>query len=244
MIDTTFFIQLLSVVLFAGSFFHSWRTEGPRAAQQWFFIGFIYALLLISLLVVSGQIAYNPGLLAIGAAPSLIVMLYPALFYIAYTVARRFVEPTRLRAMGYLVFAITPWLTLPIDALAVPLLWWSFPSDSYSFLNGIPFYIPFAWGLAGAGYAIMMGRIRKIRFRGNGQFFAMIIAAPLLAGILILLIAVVQLVVDGLAAIGGDTLLYIALAILYVLLPLALIFNIPRLISRQAAVTPRNIKRR
>ncbi len=226
--DTTFVIQLVAVVLFAACFVHSWRTEGQRLAQQWFLIGYIFSILLISLLVVvgeRGQIAYNPNMLVFGAAPSLTVMLFPALLYLAYLIAKRFVSADNLRGMTYLMFATMPWLMLPLDALALNAGWWFFPSESVSFLNGIPFYLPFAWGVTGAGFYFMVGRLRRIRFRGNGQFFAMIIAAPLLAGITLVLIALVQVIVDFLANLGGTTVLYVALGILFALLPLALFRN-------------------
>lgn len=226
--DTTFLIQFLALLLFAGCLAYAWRAEGPRAAQQWFLIGYIFAVLIINLLVVIQQIAYNANMIVFGAAPSLTVMLFPAVFYIAYWIAKRYADPTDLRAMGYLMFAITPWLLLPIDALAVTQGWWSFPSDSLSFLNGIPFYIPFAWGISGAAFYVMMGRIRKIKFRGNGQFFAMIIAAPLLAAIGLILIALIQVIVSTLAGFGGIVAMYAVLAVLLLLLPVAVTFNVPQ----------------
>lgn len=227
--DTTFVVQIFAVLIFAASFVHAWRTEGQRAAQQWFFIGFLFAVLLVSLLVVIQQIAYNPNMLVFGAAPSLTVMLFPAVYYIAYVIAKRFVDPTNLRTMTYLMFLITPWLMLPLDALAINAGWWFFPSDSHSFLNGIPFYIPPAWGITAAAFFVMVGRIRKIRLRGNGQFFAMIIGVPLLAGVTILLIAIVQVIIDTLATVAGEAFLYAILAILFLSLPLALFMNIPRI---------------
>jgi hypothetical protein len=230
--DTTFWIQFAAVALFAAALFYAWRAEGPRYAQQWFLIGYLFAVLIISLLVVIEQVAYNPRMVVFGAAPSLTVMLFPALFYLAYAVAQRRVEPTSLRAMSYLIFALTPWLMLPLDALGISQGWWRFPSDSYAFLNGIPFYLPFAWGVTSATFFLMMGRIRKIRFRGSGQFFAMIIATPLLAAVDLLLIALVQVIVDTVALFGGYLVLYSALAVLFSLLPLALLLNFPRLAVR------------
>lgn len=227
--DSLFLIQALAVLAFGVCLAHSWRTEGQRAAVQWFFIGYVYALLLISLLVVIGQIAYSPEFLTFGAAPSLVVMLFPAVYYVAYTFAKRFAEPTDLRAMGYLVFLITPWLMLPLDALGTSVGWWSFPTESQSFLGGIPVYIPFAWGMTSAGFYLMVGRIRKIRLRGNGQFFALIIATPLAAALGILLIALIQLIVNSVLNFGGLTLEYVMLAVLYLALPAALWLNIPRL---------------
>lgn len=237
--DTSLIIQFVALLLFTACLAHSWRTEGQRAATQWFFIGYLFAILLITLLVVIQQIAYSETMIVFGAAPSLTVMLLPALLYIAYTIAGHFVDPTDLRAMTYLMFVITPWLLLPFDALAVSSGWWSFPSESYSFLNGVPFYIPFAWGAIGATFFWMMGRIRKIKFRGNGQFFAMIIATPLLAGIDLLVVGLIQVIVDTFAAIVGDSTLYLVLLILFLLLPLALFFNIPHIQPPKTRIAPR-----
>jgi hypothetical protein len=233
MADTTLAAQFLAVVLFAACLFHSWNTEGRRYAQQWFFIGYIFSLLLLSLLVVLQQLAFDEAFLSIGAAPSLAVMFYPAILYLAYTLAKIFADETDLRAMMYWMFLLTPALLLPLDATGVQLRWWTYPSESLDFLNGVPFYLPFAWGVMGAAFMYMMGRIRKIRFRGSGQLFAMMIAAPLLDGLMILLIALVQVVINALAVVGGTGLLYGALGVLFIALPLALALNIPRM--RRAA---------
>ncbi len=217
--DSTLLIQLLALVLFAVCLYHSWNTEGPRAAQQWFITGYIFALLLISLLVVIQQIAFNPAMLFFGAAPSLTIMLFPAVFYLAYTIARQFSEPTDLRAMALLMFLLTPALMLPIDATALHLEWWSYPSESASFLDSIPFYLPFAWGVTGAVFFCLIGRIRKIRFRGSGQLFAMIIAVPVVAALMIGVIAIVQILVYGISSIGGETAMYLALALVFLAPP-------------------------
>lgn len=227
--DTIVLIQFIALLLFAACLYHAWQVDGRRATQQWFLTGYIFALLLTSLLVVTGQITFDPNMLVIGAAPSLTIMLYPAVFYLAYTIARVFADPEDLRGMCYLMFLLTPALLLPVDATAIGLGWWAFPSESFDFVNGVPFYLPFAWGAVAAGYYFMVGRIRKIHFRGNGQLFAMIIATPLTAGIGFLVIALIQVVVDGLAAVGDEPLLYALLALLYIVLPLALCLNVPRL---------------
>lgn len=219
MTEPTLTIQLIALALFGACLYHSWTTEGRRAAQQWFLVGYLFALLLINLLVVTGQIAYNSAMLVIGAAPSLTIMLFPAVFYLAYTVAKAFVEATNLRAMGLMLFLLTAALLLPLDVTALNLGWWSFPTESSSFLNGIPFYLPLAWGSAGAAFYLMVGRIRKIRFRGNGQLFAMIIAVPLVAGLALALVALIQVVVNTLG-VFGEAPLYALVALLYLGLPL------------------------
>lgn len=228
MTDTTLSAQFIAVVLFGACFFHSFNTEGRRYAYQWFFVGYIFALLLMSLLVVIGLISFNPSFVVFGAAPSVLVMLYPALLYLAYTIAKLFMTETDLRGMMYLMFLLTPALMLMLDVAGVQLQWWAYPTESVSFLNGVPFYVPFAWGVIGAGFMFIVGRIRRIRFRGSGQFFALMIAAPLLDGVMIILIGLIQVVVNLLASIH-ISLLYVALAIMFLVLPLALALRIPRL---------------
>jgi len=234
--EPTVTIQLIALVLFGVCLYHSWVNEGRRAAPQWFLVGYIFALLLINLMVVIGQIAYSSTMLTVGAAPSLTVMLLPAVWYLAYNLAQVFADPLDLGRMGYLVFLLTAALMLPLDATALNLGWWAFPSESSEFLNGIPFYLPFAWGLTGAAFYLMIGRIRKIRFRGNGQLFAMIIAAPLLAGLTLVLIGLVQVLVNVLGMFSTG-ILYGLLALLYAILPLLLALNVFRR-SKPASSTP------
>ena len=228
MVDTTLVAQFLAVALFGATFYHSWTTEGRRNAQQWFFIGYIFFLLLSSLLVVIQQISFYPGFLTLGAAPSVWVMIYPALFYLAYVLAKFLADENDLRGMSYLMFLLTPALLLPVDATGVQMGWWTYPTDSSVFGNGIPFYVPFAWGVIGAAFMYMFGRIRKIRFRGSGQLFALMLAAPLLDGLSIAFIALVQVLVDTLAAFFGTGVLYGLLIVLFVVLPLALVVRLPR----------------
>lgn len=227
--DTTLVAQFLALVLFAACFYHSWNTEERRKSQQWFLIGYIFFLLLASLLVVTQQITFYSGFLTLGAAPSVWVMIYPALFYLAYTIAGFLADKDDLRAMCYLMFLLVPALVLPVDATGVQMGWWTYPSDSPEFLNGVPFYLPFAWGVVGAAFMYMMGRIRKIRFRGSGQLFALMLAAPLLDGLSILFIGIIQVAVDAINTLGGTPWLYGMLVVLFVVLPLALAFRIPRL---------------
>lgn len=241
--DTTFFIQFFGLALFVGCIAYAWRVEGPRAAQQWFLIGYIFAVLLINLLVVANlQLEYNSNMVVFGAAPSLTVMLFPAVFYIAYTIARRYVDPTNLRALGYMMFVTVPWLMLPIDAIGIAQLWWHYPA-SEGLVVGIPLYIPFAWGVSGAAFAMMIGRIRRIRFRGNGQFFAMIIAAPLVASAVFLLIALVQVIASLLAGLGMVA-GYGALGLLLALLPVAVTLNVPRIQKVEESAKASVLKKR
>src|SRR6476469_1390427 len=117
--DTSLIIQFIALMLFTACLANSWRTEGQRAATQRFFIGYLFAVLLVTLLGVIQQIAYSETLIVFGAAPSLTVILFLALFYIVYVIAGHFVDPTDLRAMTYMMLIITPWLFLPFDALGV-----------------------------------------------------------------------------------------------------------------------------
>lgn len=105
--DSTLVIQILALILFIACVYHSWVTEGRRAAQQWFIIGYIFAMLLINLLVTIGQVLYAPEMLLIGAAPSLTIMLIPGVSYLAYSIARSWTDASKLRTMAYLIFLLT-----------------------------------------------------------------------------------------------------------------------------------------
>lgn len=227
--DTTVFIQSIALFFFGVCFYDAYKTDGARAAQQWFIVGYLYALLRENLLVGLNQIQYSASMIFFGGAPSLTSLLIPALLYVAYVIARRFANPDRLGSLAYLMFLILPVLFLPLDAAALEFQWWSYPSESQTFLNGIPYYVPFAWGISAALFYLFVGRIRKIRFRGNGQLFLMIVVIPILVIINVLLIAVLQLAVSIAFGLGGTGLLDAALGILFLALPLALVVNLPRL---------------
>jgi hypothetical protein len=227
----TLFIQLLAVILFAACLFHSWRTEGPRAAQQWFISGYIFAFLFITVIAGFPDIAvitFSSSMLFVGAAPSLTIMLLPALFYLAYTMARQFADSDDLRRMAYLVFLLTAALMLPFEAVALQQGWWTYPTTVFTFLDGVPFYMPFLWGAAGMTFIVLVGRIRRIRLRGNGQFYAMILAIPIATVILFLLLALLQ-VLELLIERQSVILAYALLALILVILPIALLFNLPRI---------------
>jgi hypothetical protein len=219
MLDSTLLIQLLALGLFAVCLYHSWLTEGSRAAQEWFIPGYVFSMLALNLLVATEQVEFSPAMLLIGAAPSLTLMLFPAVFYLAYAISGHLVNSDDLRAMAYLMFLITPALILPVDAIALVLNWWRYPSDSRAFLDGVPFYLPWAWGILASSFYLVVGRIRRIRFRGSGRLFAMTLAAPVVAVLDIALIAVAQVGVNVLGELGGEAALYGALLVLFFTLP-------------------------
>ncbi len=221
-------IQFLAVGLFAVCLYHSWRTEGRKYAQQWFVGGYLFALLRELVLVQARLISYSDRMVQFGSAPTLTSLLIPSLFYIAYVVAQRFNPANQARPMLYLIFLLTPALALPLDSTALRFDWWSFPSGSPQFLNGIPYFMPLAWGLSGALFYAFVRFVRGIRFRGSGQLFALILGTPFLAGVSVVLILVAQLVVALLGLIQNDLLLDVLMGALLLAVPIALLFGIPQ----------------
>jgi hypothetical protein len=221
-------IQLLAVALFAVCLYHSWKNEGKKHAQQWFAVGYLFALFYQVVLVQFGVISYSDRILQFGGAPTLISLLLPALFYISYVVAARMNPANRTGPMLLLIFLLTPALVLPIDATALAFDWWSFPSQSRSFLNGIPYYVPLSWGFIGVLYYAFFRFVRRIRFRGSGQLFALVLGTPLMTGVGLLFVVVAQVIVALLGLVQSDLLLNILLGMLFLVFPIALMFSLPR----------------
>lgn len=221
-------IQFLAVGLFAACLYHSWRTEGRKYAQQWFLGGYLFALLQELVLVQARLVSYSDRMLQFGSAPTLTSLLIPSLVYIAYVMARSLSPAEQARPMIYTIFLLTPALALPLDATALQFDWWSFPSTSPQFLNGVPYFMPLAWGLSGALFYAYVRFVRGIRFRGSGQLFAIILGAPFLAGVSVVLIVLTQLVVTLLGLIQNDLLLAVLMGVLLLALPVALVFGIPQ----------------
>ena len=206
-------IELLAVAFFGACLYHSWRTEGQQYAQQWFAAGYYFALLGQVLSVQFGVISYSDQLTKFGSAPALASLLIPALLYMAYALARWTNSDNDSRRMYLTMFLLTPALALPIDATALQFDWWSWPSGSISFLNGIPYFVPLAWGLTGTLFYAFIRFVRRIRFTGNGQLFALILGTPVITGIDLLLIALAQVVV-GLLSLAPQNILLDSLMLL------------------------------
>jgi hypothetical protein len=221
-------IQLLAVALFAACLYHSWQAEGRRYAQQWFAIGYLFALLHQVLLVQLGVVSYSDRVLQFGSAPTLTSLLLPALFYVAYVLAHRMNPADHARPMLGLIFLITPALALPVDATALSFDWWSFPSQSRSFLNGIPYFMPLSWGFTGALFYAFIQFVRRIRLRGSGQLFALILVTPLMAGLSILLVLFAQFVVASVGLLQSDLPLNILMGVLLLALPVIFAVFLPR----------------
>lgn len=224
-------IQFLAVLLFAACMYHSLHNEGRHLAQQWFGVGYLFALLYQVLLVQFGVISYSDQMVQFGSAPTLTSLLLPALFYVAYFIARQMNPGDQVRPMILLIFLLTPALALPVDATALGFDWWSFPSQSRSFLDGVPYFVPLGWGLVGALFYSFIRLVRRIRLRGNGQLYALILGTPLMAGVSLLLVLVSQLVVAVLGLAPSDLLLNGLMALLLLALPIALATWQPRLIA-------------
>ncbi len=216
------FIEFISVAYFLACLYHSWTTEGRRYALQWFLAGYYFAILWLLLLVQFGQIAYSGDMLLFGSAPSLIAFLVPAVFYTAYFCARAVFPDSEWREQAVVVFLASAAAALPFDASALQFGWWSFPSDSLTFLNGVPHYLVFAWALTGTLFFLFVRFVRRIPLRGSGQFFALVLATPLVSGLALVLIAILQIVVNLLGLFLGDLLFNLLLALILLGLPLYL----------------------
>jgi hypothetical protein len=155
-------------------------------------------------------------------------LLLPSLFYVAYIVARGMEPGDQARPMLYWIFLITPALALPIDATALVFDWWSFPSQSRTFLVGIPYFMPLGWGFTGALFYGFIRFVRRIHFRGSGQLFALILGTPLVAGLSFLLVTLAQFVVVALGLAGGDSLLIALMGVMFLALPLSALVNLPQ----------------
>jgi hypothetical protein len=221
-------IQFLAIGLFATCLYHSWKAEGRKHAQQWFAVGYLFALLRELLLVQLRVISYSDRMLQFGGAPTLTSLLMPALFYLAYAVAGRLHPANPEPLTLYLMFLLTPVLALPVDATASSFDWWSFPSPSHLFLNGIPYFVPLAWGSSGALFYGFVRFVRRIPLRGNGQLFALILGAPLIAGLSVLLVLLAQFVVALLGSVQSDLMVNILLGALLLALPAAYLVGVPR----------------
>src|SRR5574341_383432 len=87
----TFIVEFMSVILSIGCVWHSARYHGRAFAQQWFIAGYLFAIIRETVAqVVFEMQSYAPSILRIGAAPALISLLWPSLFYVAYHFARQF----------------------------------------------------------------------------------------------------------------------------------------------------------
>jgi hypothetical protein len=216
-------VEIIAVLACALCFYHSWQAEGSSYAQQWFAGGYYFALLSQVLLVQFGVISYSDQFVKFGSAPAVESLLIPAVLYVSYITAQRLIPSGEPRLMVLLMFLLTAALMLPIDATALEFDWWSFPSGSVSFLNGIPYFAPVAWGLMGALFYGLIRFVRRIRFRGNGQLFALILGTPLVAGINLLLFAAAQIVIGILGLAPENILLDSLMALVLILLPLSFI---------------------
>lgn len=221
-------IQLFSVLIFAVCFYHSWRNEGKSFAQQWFGIGYLFALLYQVVLVQLGVISYSDRILQFGSAPTLVSLLLPAIYYVSFTGALRLTSGNQLTRALLTASFLAPALSLPVEATALAFDWWSFPSQSRTFLDGVPFFVPISWGFSAALFCAFILGVRRIRLRGSGQLFALVLGTPLMTGIALLLVVLSQVIVAIVGSIPGDAPLNLLLASLLLAYPIALAVGLQR----------------
>jgi hypothetical protein len=218
-------VQLLAVALFAACLYHAWQSEGRRFAQQWFAVGYLFALLYQLVMVQFRVVSYSDRMLQFGSAPTLTSLLLPALFYVSNVLAARMSHGKESKWNLWFVFLLTPALALPLDATALAFDWWSFPSQSPAFLNGIPYFVPLSWGFTGALYCAFFNFVRRIRLRGSGQLFAFVLGTPLVTGVGLLLVLMTQVAVDLLGLVQGDLLLNLLMGVLLLAFPIGFAFR-------------------
>ncbi len=177
-------IEFAAVILFLGCLWHATRYQGVGFAQQWFISGYLFGILReVVVQVAFPMYTFAPGMLRLGAAPALVVLMWAALFYLAYWFARRFAAFSDLARMGILVFAIAASLILPIEATAAQLGWWVYEDPAAVVYGGVPLTAPLVWGGAAVLFYVFFARIRASRLPERGRVYAMISLSPIIVAL-------------------------------------------------------------
>jgi hypothetical protein len=175
-------IEITSLLLFIGCFIHSARYCGREFAQQWFLAGYLSAILRETIMQVAfGVYLFAAEILRIGAAPALLTLLSPSLFYIAVNFSSRFVTTIDLRKMLGLIFVICSSLALPIEATAAQTGWWVYQTSARLVFGGVPLFAPLIWGGEAAIFYATFVRVRATSLPDRGKLYAMITLSPVIA---------------------------------------------------------------
>jgi hypothetical protein len=186
----TSIIEFTAIVLIVVAFWHAAKFYGLAFAQQWFIAGYLAAILRETIQqVMFGIYFFPPDAARIGAAPALITLLPPALFYVAYQFALRFIplqSPLNKgggegfwRITG-LVFVIAASIGLPLEVTAVQAHWWAYETPARA-LFGAPFFAPFVWGGGAAIFYATFAKVAASPLPARGKLYAMITLAPVIA---------------------------------------------------------------
>lgn len=190
----TSLLEFTALVLFIGCLWHAARYNGRAFAQQWFISGYLAAILRETILQTAFSVYFfAPTILRIGAAPALVTLLSPSIFYLAYQFALRLIPSTRLsdggtggsRLMLGLVFLIAASLGLPLEATAVQARWWVYELEGRVVL-GAPFIAPLIWGGSAVIFFWLWARVRATNLPDRGKLYAMIVLASVIAGLQVL----------------------------------------------------------
>lgn len=190
----TSIVEFTALVLFIGCFWHAAKYNGRGFAQQWFIAGYLAAILRETILQTAFSVYFfAPTILRIGAAPALVTLLSPSIFYLAYQFAMRLFPPILLskggmgasRLMLLLIFAIAASFGLPLEATAVQARWWIYESAGRVVL-GAPIFAPLIWGGSAVIFYWLFARVRKTNLPDRGKLYAMIVLASVIAGLQVL----------------------------------------------------------
>ncbi len=178
----TIIIEIASLVLFLGCFWHAARYQPSGFAAQWFVAAYVLAIFRETVMQVAFQMYfYSPNVLRIGAAPAMISFLWGAVFYLAYVFAQRIVPVKERFPFGALMFIITASLMLPIEATATQVGWWVYEDPAPLIFGRVPVTVPLIWGGAAVMFYVVFERIRSTRLPERGRTYAMITFAPIIA---------------------------------------------------------------
>lgn len=188
----TFIVEFAALVLTVATFWHAAKFYGLVYAQQWFIAGYLAAILRETIQqVMFGVYVFAPDALRIGAAPALITLLSPALFYLAYQFALRWASPEKTGRMMALVFVIAASIGLPLEVTAMHAHWWAYETPARA-LFGTPLFAPLIWGGGAAMFCGIFARVASSPLPERGKLYAMITLAPVIAAAQVIWILVLS----------------------------------------------------
>lgn len=191
----TSIIEVTSLILFVGSFWHVARYNDRAFAQQWFVAGYLSGILRETIMQVAfGVYLFAPSILRIGAAPALVTLLLPSVTWLALSFAQRFSPAIDLRKTAGLVFLIASSIALPLEATAVQASWWAYQTSSRVIFGNMPLFAPLIWGGGAVIFYATFARVRATNLPGRGKLYAMITLSPVIAAVQVIYILLLGVV--------------------------------------------------
>ncbi len=189
-------IELTSLLLFIGCFWHAARYNDRAFAQQWFVAGYLSGILRETIMQVAFGVYYFPStILRIGAAPALVTLLLPSVTYLALNFAQRFSPAIELRKTLGLILLIASSIALPIEATAVQASWWAYQTSSLLVFGSIPVFAPLIWGGGAVIFYAAFARVRATNLPDRGKLYAMITLSPVIAAVQVIYILLLGVVI-------------------------------------------------